>query len=79
MDEPESWAPSAWPRAKAGQPDLRHQLQPAAPGRPGARQRQDHPGTGRRVPRRRLERDQADLGQGWDRCWRATRTARCAS
>ena len=28
------------------QPDLRHQLQPAAPRRPGARQRQDHPGTG---------------------------------
>ena len=48
---------------EAGQPDLRRQLQPAAPGRPGARQRQDHPGAGRRVPRRRLERDQADLGQ----------------
>ncbi len=27
-----------------GQPHLRHQLQPAAAGRPGARQRQDHPG-----------------------------------
>ena len=48
---------------EARQPDLRHQLQPAAPGRPGARQRQDHPGARRRVPRRRLERDQADLGQ----------------
>ena len=32
------------PRAPR-QPDLRHQLQPAAPRRPGARQRQDHPGT----------------------------------
>ena len=39
------------------------QLQPAAPRRPGARQRQDHPGTRRRVPRRRLERDQGGLGQ----------------
>ena len=29
-----------------GQPDLRGQLQPAAPRRPGARQRQDHPGAG---------------------------------
>ena len=48
---------------EARQPGLRHQLQPAAPGRPGARQRQDHPGTRRRVPRLRLERDQADLGQ----------------
>ncbi len=33
----------------ARQPDLRRQLQPAAPRRPGARQRQDHPGArGRR-------------------------------
>jgi hypothetical protein len=48
---------------EAGQPDLRRQLQPAAPGRPGARQRQDHPGARRRIPRRRLERHQADLGQ----------------
>ena len=32
----------------ARQPDLRHQLQPAAPGRAGARQRQDHPGAGGR-------------------------------
>ena len=48
---------------EARQPDLRRQLQPAAPGRPGARQRQDHPGARRRVPRCRLERHQADLGQ----------------
>ena len=34
MDEPESWVPSAWLRARAGQPGLRHQLQPAAPGWP---------------------------------------------
>ena len=36
-----------------GQPHLGGQLQPAAPGRPGARQRQDHPGTGGAVPRAR--------------------------
>ena len=51
------------PRAPR-QPDLRHQLQPAAPRRAGARQRQDHPGAGGRVPRRRLERDQGRLGLG---------------
>ena len=50
-------------RARAArQPDLRRQLQPAAPRRPGARQRQDHPGARDRLPRRGLERDQGDLG-----------------
>ena len=44
------------------QPDLRRQLQPAASGRPRARQREDHPGARGGVPRRRLERDQGDLG-----------------
>ena len=44
------------------QPDLRRQLQPAAAGRPGARQRQDHPGARVGLPRRRLERDQGHLG-----------------
>ena len=60
----------------AGQPHLRHQLQPAAAGRPGPRQRQDHPGAGVVLPRRRLERHQGDLGprlgraarQGQRRC-----------
>ena len=47
---------------EARQPDLRDQLQPPAPRRPGAWQRLDHPGTRGRVPRRRLERDQGDLG-----------------
>ena len=42
--------------------DLRHQLQPAAARRPGARQRQDHPGAGGVLPRRRLERDQGGVG-----------------
>ena len=46
----------------ARQPHVRHQLQPAAPRRPGARQRQDHPGDGVVLPRRRLERHQGDLG-----------------
>ena len=43
------------PRASR-QPDLRHQLQPAAARRPGARQRQDHPGARDELPRRGLER-----------------------
>ena len=47
---------------EARQPDLRHQLQPAATGRPGARQRQDHPGAGSGVRRRRLERHQGAVG-----------------
>ena len=46
----------------ARQPHLRHQLQPAAPRRPGARQREDHPGARVVLPRRRLERDQGHLG-----------------
>ena len=41
---------------EARQPDLRHQLQPAAARRPGARQRPDHPGARGDLPRRRLER-----------------------
>ena len=60
-DEPESLgvAVAGQPRA-ARQPDLRRQLQPAAPRRPGARQRQGHPGARGGVPRRRLERHQGD-------------------
>ncbi len=46
----------------AGQPHLRHQLQPAAAGRAGPRQRQDHPGAGVVLPRCRLERHQGHLG-----------------
>ena len=63
IDEPESLGAITHrhPRA-ARQPDLRHQLQPAAPRRPGARQRQGHPGAGGRLPRRRLERHQGHLG-----------------
>ena len=49
---------------EARQPGLRHQLQPAAPRRAGARQRQDHPGAGGRLPRRRLERHQGAVGLG---------------
>ena len=63
MDEPESMgAIGMASRENARQPDLRHQLQPAAARRPGARQRQDHPGARERLPRRRLERHQGDLG-----------------
>ena len=65
---------------KARQPDLRHQLQPAAPRRSGARQRQGHPGTRSRLPRRRLERHQGHLGRATGiRCWRATPPACCKS
>lgn len=39
------------PRTRSRQPHLRHQLQPAAPRRPGARQRQDHPGARVVLPR----------------------------
>ena len=56
---------------EAGQSHLRRELQPAAPGWPGARQRQDHPGTGSGFPWGRLERDQADLGRGLGRSARA--------
>ncbi len=50
-------------RARAArQPHLRRQLQPAASRRPGARERQGHPGAGGDLPGRRVERDQGDLG-----------------
>src|SRR5712691_7031495 len=50
-------------RARAArQPHLRRERQPAAAGRPGARQRKDHPGAGGHVPGRGLERHQGDLG-----------------
>ena len=43
---------------------------------PGARQRQDHPGARKRLPRRRLERDQGRSGaRTGTRCSRATRRA----
>ena len=64
---------------EARQPGVRHQLQPAAPRRPGARQRQDHPGARGRLPRRRLERHQGDLGLALgSAARRATRAACCA-
>ena len=67
------------PRA-ARQPDLRRQLQPAAPRRPGARQRQDHPGARGGVPRRRLERHQGHLGLEVGRAaGPATSTACCST
>ena len=63
----------------ARQPDLRRQLQPAAPRRSGARQRQGHPGARVDLPRRGLERHQGRLGHGsGTTCSRATSTA-CSS
>ena len=62
-DEPESLGVLGPGRTRATrQPDLRRQLQPAAPRRSRSRQRQDHSGTRRNVSRRRLERDQGGLG-----------------
>ena len=56
---------------EARQPDLRDQLQPAAPRRTGARQRQDHQELGGEFPRLRLERHQDRLGrQAGTRCSR---------
>ncbi len=53
--------PDRRPRG-AGQPHLGDQLQPAAARRTGHRQREDHPGAGGQLPRRRLERDQGRVG-----------------
>ena len=63
MGEPESLGRHRHrgPRG-ARQPHVRHQLQPAAARRARARQRQDHPGAGVVLPRRRLERHQGRLG-----------------
>ena len=62
-DEPETLGVDRPRRPRAArQPDLGRQLQPAAPRRPGARQRQDHPGARGGLPRRRLERHQGHLG-----------------
>ena len=65
---------------EARQPDLRHQLQSAAPRRAGARQRQDRPGARGGFPRRRLERHQVPVGlRLGSRCWPRTARASCAS
>jgi len=48
---------------EARQFDFCHQLQFAAPGRSGERQRTDYSGTRIGVPRRALERDQGFVGQ----------------
>ena len=64
---------------EARQPDLRHQLQPAAAGRAGARQRQGDSGAGSGLPRRRLERDQGDLGRRLGRPAGARHTPACCS
>ena len=65
MDEPESMgAISLAGREKLDNLVFVDQLQPAAPRRAGAREREDHPGARDELPRRRLERDQGDLGLG---------------
>ncbi len=65
MDEPESrGAISLAAREELDNLTFVINCEPAAPRRPGARQRQDHPGAGGHLPRRRLERDQGHLGPG---------------
>ena len=59
------------------QPDLHRELQSAAAGWAGARQRQHHSGTGRHFPRRRLERDQGRVGRRLGRTVCARYTAAC--
>ena len=74
-DEPESLGCDQPRRPReARQPHVGHQLQPAAARRPGPRQRQDHPGTRRRLPRGRVERHQGGLGQRLGRAAEATTT-----
>ena len=69
-DEPEAIARRSFriaAREQLEQPHLRGELQPAAPGRSGARQRQDHSRAGRHLPRRGLERHQGRCGASdWD-------------
>ena len=80
MDEPESLGAIGLAGARgARQPDLRDQLQPAAARRAGARQRQDHPGARGHLPRRRLERHQADLGLGLGQAAREGRQRACCA
>ena len=80
MDEPESIAGAVARGTRAArQPDLRRQLQPAAPRRSGARQRQDHPGARGDLPRRGLERRSRSSGAArGTSCSPATSTA-CSS
>ena len=76
-DEPEALgALHVAARRGPRQPDLRRQLQPAAPRRPGPRQRQDHPGARGGLPRLGLERDQGDLGPRVGRAPRPRRRRR---
>ncbi len=78
-DEPETLGAITLAVARAArQPDLGHQLQPAAPRRPGARQRQDHSGAGSRLPRRRLERHQGHLGRRLGSAAGARRRTACS-
>ena len=61
-DEPETLGAITLAARTTGQPGVRDQLQSPAARRARARQRQDHPGIGRHLPRCRVERDQGRLG-----------------
>ena len=76
-DEPEALGALSRRRPRGPrQPDLRRQLQPPAPRRPGSRQRQDHPGARGGLPRLGLERDQGHLGPRVGRAPRPRRRRR---
>ncbi len=65
---------------EARQPDLRRQLQPAAPRRPGARQRQDHPGARGRASAAPAGTSSRSSGaRSGTSCWPATSTACCST
>ena len=65
---------------EARQPDLRHQLQPAAARRPGARQRQDHPGTRRRSSAAPAGTSSRCIwGSDWDPLLAQRHTTACSS
>ena len=81
MDEPESLgAISLAGRETARQSRIRHQLQPAAPGRSGARQREDCAGAGGRFSRLRVGMSSNASGaRAGTICWRATKQANSVS
>ena len=79
MDEPESMGAITMPRPReARQSHLRHQLQPAAARRSGARQRQDHPGARGRVQGAGWNVIKVIWGYRWDPFSHATTKDCCA-
>ena len=79
-DEPETLGSISLAGREGSTTSLGRQLQPAAPRRPGPRQRQDHPGARGRVPRRRAGTSSRSSGAGsGTSCSPATSTACCST